>query len=208
MTPVLQGLVLTVTWGSSPSIPCSLTFMRALSLSWSHPRPHTHSVTPVTRGLTHSGLGSRSPVATRGVSLTQSHTHTLPVTDTVSPSVSPPRPNVTAQCPGHTFALTGPPHAPCHHSHGLTPSRTPPPAAPRRSHTEEPPSRPAPRPGLSPSIPGRGVSGARRLLKLQVPPPPPHHARSGLEPRPENTQEIFLPGSPVHPPQPQCCLAV
>ena len=73
------------------------------------------------------------------------------------------------------------------HSHGLTPFRAPPrPAAPRRS-------RPVPHPFLvsvQVSQAG-GVSGARRLLKLQVPRLLGPRARPGLESRLEDAQ---LPG--------------
>ena len=123
------------------------------------------------------------------MSLSHSHTHTLCLSQTHrAPRCLPLGPTSPPSVRATRSPWLGRLTRRVTHSHGLTPFRTPPPASPRRSHTEEPPSRPAPRPGLSPSIPGRGVSGARRLLKLQVPPPPPPHARPGLEPRPEDAQ--------------------
>lgn len=116
----------------------------------------THFVTPVTPGL----------------SLT-THAHTLPVSHTQSPSVSPARPGVTAQCSSHTFARPGRLTRRVTHSHGLTPSRPPlgrPAPQPRRGAAVQS----APQPGLGPSFLGRG--------SLR-PPPAPHTASSAASPR-------------------------
>lgn len=168
MAPVIQGLVFTEELG----VP--LPFHTHIN-EWPWPcSGHTHSVTPVTRVL----LQWAGVTATRSdpgsLSHTQSHAHTLPVTDTQSPSVSPARPGVTAQCPGPTFARAGPPHAPCHpQSRAVTVQDPPAPAGP------------APRHGLGPSFPGR-----RRLLGPPAPPPaspaaasPPRAARPGVAAR-------------------------
>lgn len=116
----------------------------------------THFVTPVTPGL----------------SLT-THAHTLPVSHTQSPSVSPARPGVTAQCSSHTFARPGRLTRRVTHSHGLTPSRPPlgrPAPQPRRGAAVQS----APQPGLRPSFPGQGSLRA---------PPAPHTASSAASPR-------------------------
>lgn len=110
----------------------------ASTISPGHTTGHTHSDP--------SDLGS----------LTYTITHTLPVSHTQSPSVSPARLGVTAQRPSHTFARARPPPAPCHpQSRADTVQNTPPfPAAPRCSRTEAPPSRPAAGLGVRPSFPG------------------------------------------------------
>lgn len=96
---------------------------------------HTHSVTPVTRGLTHSGL--------RSLTHTHIHTHTachwhiepLCVFSSARSHRPVPWPHVR---PGRAASCAVSP------SHGLTPFRPPHLAGPRRSRTEALPSRPAP----------------------------------------------------------------
>lgn len=110
-------------------------------------------MTPVTWGLSH----------------TPSHTYTPPVSDTQSPSVSPARLGVTAQCPSHTFTRARPPHAPCHPQSRADTVQNPPfPAAPRCSRTEAPPSRPATGSGVNPSswVPPTPSHAKFRLLPL------------------------------------------
>lgn len=125
---------------------------------------------------------------TRGLSHTITGT-TLPVTDTQSPSVSPAwprrhRPVSRPHVPG-----AGPPHAPCHPQSRADTVQTPPSVRPALQ-----PHRGAAVPSRTPTLVAaqvsraRGVSGARRLLKLQVPPMLAHRAQPGLESRPEGTQ--------------------
>lgn len=134
-------------------------------------------MTPVTWGLTHSGLGSLS----RTDFLPVRHTETLCVSCSARRHRPVPWPHVR---PGWAASCAVSP------SHGLTPFRppSPHPAAPRRSRTEAPPSRPAPVLVSVQVSRAEGVSGACRLLKQKVPPLLPNCARPGLESRPQDAQ--------------------
>lgn len=154
------------------SLRFTLTLRRSPARPWSHPAPHTHSSDPSDPG-SHSGLGSL--------------THTLPVTDTQSPCVSRSA-GVTAQWPDHTFALAGPPQAPCHPQSRADTVQTP----IRPPRAADAPRRRRPVPHLVPvSVQvcrAGGVSGARRLLKQQVAPLLQQRARPCLQSWPQDAQ--------------------
>ena len=92
--------------------------------------------------------------------------------------MSPARPGVTAQCPGHTFAPAGPPHAPCRPQ--------------SRADTAQNPLRPLRAAAAlrcrRPSFPGRGRFRGPLAPQTASPAAASPQRKPGLEPRRKDVQ--------------------